>query len=364
MRVVEKKNGKKEVLMGKAEAYDANTGLYRVMFDDGEYDEFDDDEMEYFQLIRPHKARAPTTAANQITVYGFFPKAGRTPRFGTPTLYGLNAGSIWDEETSQWMAYRDLIKHKNQKIRDRWNQAGLNEFGRLAQGFGDVKGMDVITFIDRKDMPDGKQATYARYVVDYRPEKDEPWRLRITCGGDKLDYYGDTTTHSATMETIKCQLNNIISTSGARCATADISNMYLGSDLPEAEYVRFRLSLIPEAFIKAYSLDKLATANGFVYARVKKAWYGLKQARKIAHDDLVKRLSEAGYKKAALVEGYFRHETRDIDFTLVVDDFLIKYHKKEDLEHLQEAIGKYYKLKVDLEAKQYVGINLRWDYDK
>ena len=364
VRVVEKKNGKKEVFIGKAEEYDAKTGLYRVVFDDGEFDEFDDEEMEYFQLIRPFKMRAPTTAANQITVHGFFPKAGPTPRIEASTLYGLNAGSIWDEETKQWMAYRDLIKHKNHKIRERWNQAGLNEFARLAQGYGEVKGMDVITFIAKMDMPTGKQATYARYVVDYRPEKDEPWRLRITCGGDKLDYYGDTTTHSATMETIKCQLNNIISTKGAKCATADISNMYLGSDLPEAEYVRFRLNLIPGAFIQAYKLNELATPNGFVYARVNKAWYGLKQAGKIAHDDLVQRLAEAGYKKAALVEGYFKHETRDIDFTLVVDDFLIRYQNKEDLEHLQQAIGKYYKLKVDLEAKQYVGINLKWDYDK
>ena len=31
---------------------------------------------------------------------------------------GLNAGSIWDDELHKWMAYRDLIKHPNKKIRD------------------------------------------------------------------------------------------------------------------------------------------------------------------------------------------------------------------------------------------------------
>jgi hypothetical protein len=77
----------------------------------------------------------------------------------------------------------------------------------------------------------------------------------------------------------------------------------------------------------------------------------------------VERLDEAGYKKT-MVEGYFKHETRDISFTLVVDDFLIKYVKDEDLEHLNAAIRKYYTFKVDTEAKQYVGINLKWDYAK
>ena len=89
----------------------------------------------------------------------------------------------------------------------------------------------------------------------------------------------------------------------------------------------------------------------------------LKQAGKIAHDDLVQYLEAEGYTKT-MVEGYFRHETRDIDFTLVVDDFLIKYTNDNDLDHLRATISKHYKFKVDLEAKQYVGINLKWNYDK
>ena len=371
VRVVEKQDGKRVVFVGETTEYDPHTGMYRIKFTDGEWDEFDEDEVAHFRIVKPHKPRALSTFANQITCPGFFPKSGPSLRqqfrrlgetYGH--LYGLNAGSIYDEELHKWMAYRDLIKHPNLKIRKRWEQAGVNEFGRLAQGHGSVDGMDVITFIARHEVPDGKTATYARYVVDYRPEKDEPWRLRITCGGDKLDYYGDTATHSASMETIKCQLNSIVSTPNAKVATGDISNMYLGSDLPEAEYVRFKMFLIPSAFIEAYNLQQLATPDGYVYARVNKAWYGLKQAGKIAHDDLVQRLAAGGYKKAALVEGYFYHETRSISFTLVVDDFLIKYVKDEDLAHLRATIDAHYTFKVDEEAKQYVGIHLKWDYGK
>jgi hypothetical protein len=339
VKIVEKKTGgRQDTFIGKAESYDPHTGLYHVTFPDGEYEEFDDEEMDFFRLIKAYKPRKPTTSANQITVTGFFPKAGASPlakltsglNCSHDIVCGLNAGSIWDNKLHKWMAYRDLIKHPNKKIRDRWNQAGINEFARLAQGHGKTEGLNVVTFIPKQDMPQGKQATYARYVVDYRPEKDEQWRLRITCGGDKLEYNGDTTTHSASMETIKLQLNSVISTPGAKCATGDISNMYLNSDLPEAEYVRFRMDLIPPAFARAYNLYDLAAKDNYIYARVNKAWYGLKQAGKIAHDDLVQHLEAEGYTKT-MVEGYFRHETRDIDFTLVVDDFLIKYTNDNNL---------------------------------
>ena len=388
VRVVEKRKGGREVFIGKAEEYDPYTGIYRVVFPDEEYEEFDNDEMEYFQLIKPRVPAKPSTYANQLTVTGYNPKAGplsskrgstgdaknqlgyaderSTNRltYADEVVHALNAGSIYDEELHKWMAYRDLIKHPNKKIRDRWIRAGINEFARLTQGHGDIEGLDVVTFIPQREMPKDKKATYARYVVDYRPEKDEPWRLRITCGGDKLDYVGDTTTHSASMEVIKLQLNSIVSTVGAKCATGDISNMYLNSDLPEAEYVRFRMDLIPAEYASAHNLYAMVAPDGFIYARVNKAWYGLKQAGRIAHDDLVAHLAKAGYKKNDIIEGYFRHEDRDIDFTLVVDDFLIKYTDDRDLEHLQETIGAHYKFKVDLTAHQYVGINLKWNYNK
>ena len=88
--------------------------------------------------------------------------------------------------------------------------------------------------------------------------------------------------------------------------------MYLHSDLPEAEYVWFRMDLIPTEIAKAYNLYSLVARDGYVYARVNKAWYGLKQAGKIAHDDLVQHLADAGYTKAPLVEGFFKHKSQTV----------------------------------------------------
>jgi hypothetical protein len=49
---------------------------------------------------------------------------------------------------------------------------------------------------------------------------------------------------------------------------------------------------------------------------------------------------------------------------LVVDDFGIKYIKQQDLDHLINALKKYYDVSVDMEGKEYVKIELDWDYEQ
>ena len=150
--------------------------------------------------------------------------------------------------------------------------------------------------------------------------------------------------------------NSVLSTPKAKYCTGDISNMYLMSTLPEAEYVRFRYDMIPPRIIKQYQLELLAV-DGFVYARINKAWYGLKQGGKIAHDDLVDHLRKHGYVRSGSTDGLFEHITRQISFTLVVDDFGIKYERQEDVDHLLKIMRLKYTFKVDMEAKQYIGIH-------
>ena len=97
---------------------------------------------------------------------------------------------------------------------------------------------------------------------------------------------------------------------------------------------------------------------------LKKARYGLKQSGKIvAHDDLVTQLIKHGYHKSKYTEGLFTHETRQIAFILVVDDFAIKYVDKADVGHLLVCLREKYRVKVDWDAQQYIGINLTWNYN-
>lgn len=80
--------------------------------------------------------------------------------------------------------------------------------------------------------------------------------------------------------------------------------MYLMSDLVDSKYVKFNNSLIPQQIIEHYKLDKVVE-NGFVYAKINKAWYGLKQSGKIAHNDLVQHLKQHDYVQTDNIDKLF-----------------------------------------------------------
>ena len=58
-------------------------------------------------------------------------------------------------------------------------------------------------------------------------------------------------------------------------------------------------------------------------------------------------LGAEGYFQSRFTPGLWLHKTRDISFTLVVDDFGVKYTKKEDVNHLIEILENKYPIKVD-----------------
>ena len=94
-----------------------------------------------------------------------------------------------------------------------------------------------------------------------------------------------------------------------------------------------------------YHLQTLVDSQGYVYAKIKKALYGLEESGRIAHEDMVDHLASFGYHESKLTKGLFMHETKDISFTLVVDDFGIKWTKEEDLNQLIAALEQKYEMK-------------------
>ncbi len=92
--------------------------------------------------------------------------------------------------------------------------------------------------------------------------------------------------------------------------------------------------------------------------------YGLPQAGLLANELLEKRLNKHGYYQSKLVPGLWKHKTRPIMFTLVVDDFGVQYVGKEHAEHLMSVIQEHYECKADWTGERYIGIHLAWDYEK
>jgi hypothetical protein len=84
------------------------------------------------------------------------------------------------------------------------------------------------------------------------------------------------------------------------------------------------LSRFTEEIVSKYNLTALAL-NSWVYTETRKGMYGLKQAGLLANQLLQKRLLPFGYYPAHHTPGLWLHKTRPIAFSLIVDDFAVKY---------------------------------------
>jgi hypothetical protein len=280
---------------------------------------------------------------------------------------GTFSGTAINKDTGAQAEYKDLVQSSEGP---RWKIAMCKELGRLFQGYNcpqqthDTRGTDTCKFIRKHDLPPGKKPTYVRIVADYREHKADPYRVRCTVGGNLIDFPGDTSTKAADLVTVKCLINNIISTPGARAACIDIKDFYLNNPLPHAEYIRLLADTIPQDIWTQYHLHEFVDNRGYIYARVDKGMYGLPQAGKVASDYLIPRLAAAGYKETGVTPGLFKHDTNSIIFALVVDDFLVQFSSQEDLDHLQATLRQTYQITVDMEASKFCGMTLEWNYQE
>ena len=93
-----------------------------------------------------------------------------------------------------------------------------------------------------------------------------------------LDFTRNIRAPTAPVTTAKCVFNSVVSTPGARCLLADIKHFYLNNILPDPEFIRIPLKIIPQEIIDAYNLTALVDELGWIYMRIKKVMYGFKQA--------------------------------------------------------------------------------------
>ena len=92
--------------------------------------------------------------------------------------------------------------------------------------------------------------------------------------------------------------------------------------------MKMPLELFPTWTRKQYDLDRQAH-KGCVYWEIRKAIYGLPQAGALANKLLKENLKPHGYYEVEHTPGLWRHKRRPILFSLIVDDFGIKYVGKE-----------------------------------
>jgi len=127
--------------------------------------------------------------------------------------------------------------------------------------------------------------------------------------------------------------------------------------------MKINFKCFPPDIIDKYNLNSIVH-NGYIYCKIKKGMYSLKQAALLAYNYLVEKLAPHGYRPIPHTIGMWKHDTKPISFCLCVDDFGVKYSNKNDVKHLLAALRQTYKVSTDWEGKKMCGLTFDWNYTK
>ena len=103
---------------------------------------------------------------------------------------------------------------------------------------------------------------------------------------------------------------------------------------------------------------KRNNTDRYINVEITRTMYGRAHNGRIANQGLQKHLAKYGYYPTKRTLGLWKHRAQSISFTLIVDDFGIKYSNKDDINDLFETIKDKYPLKIDLDGSKYIGIYL------
>ena len=112
-----------------------------------------------------------------------------------------------------------------------WQTAFGKDFGGMAQGNNKTgqRGTNTTFVMTHYNVAHalamGHFFLYANPIVNYRPQKEDPYCIRITAGGNLPKYEGNASVRTADLDTAKMHWNSIISTKGAKHMCLDIKKL-------------------------------------------------------------------------------------------------------------------------------------------
>jgi hypothetical protein len=121
------------------------------------------------------------------------------------------------------------------------------------------------------------------------------------------------------------------------------------------------IALFPQLIIEQYNLNT-HVYWGFVYLEMQCAVWGAHKRESLLTSCYIG-VSSRMIISSPNTPGLWKHKTRPIAFTLVIDNFGVKYVGKEHVDHLIACIKEKYELTEDWTGYLYCGIKLAWDYN-
>ena len=111
-----------------------------------------------------------------------------------------------------------------------------------------IKGTGTFKVIHFNNIPCDKQKDICHTIVvcEYRPDKDDPNRTRITIEGGHILVPFDVSNSNGSLELVKLMINSVFSRPNAQFSAFDINNFYLDTPMENPECVRVKLEDIPQ----------------------------------------------------------------------------------------------------------------------
>ncbi len=177
-----------------------------------------------------------------------------------------------------------------------WQTAFGKDFGGMAQGDNKTgqKRINAMFVMSNDEIEQAVAAgiffTYMNPVVDYRPQKEDSYQIRITAGGNLINYESNASVRMADLDTAKLHWNSVVSTPLARYMCLNIKNFYLTAALEYFDYSQMPLTLFPAWIIEQYDMEKHAL-NGYIHLEMRQAVWGLPQVGILANKRLRQKLA-------------------------------------------------------------------------
>jgi hypothetical protein len=91
-----------------------------------------------------------------------------------------------------------------------WKQGFSNEDGCLFHSMHAIPRKNTCFFVELTNKPKDRKITDGKIVSDYKPHKKEKQRVRLTVGGNRLNYSEDVATSTADTTKFKILINSTL----------------------------------------------------------------------------------------------------------------------------------------------------------
>ena len=135
--------------------------------------------------------------------------------------------------------------------------------------------------------------------------------MRLVVGGDCLDYNSVSGSPATDLIETKLLLNSVISdtSNGERFARMDLKDIFLYTLMEIPEYMKVLYKYFPDDIYSRYNLDSIVHSDKYLYIKIQKDMYKLKQATILAYTQVSMLLKKRDTRQFLGSFGLRKHNT-------------------------------------------------------